>query len=112
MNYLILTSAILGIGAAMDGKSTIDFITQSKGGMVEGDPVMVYLYGTDKPSSFKVIVVGAAVIAAEITLAFLACHFFPHLKPFFAAQQLIQAGVHIYEYFRNEKDLAEYLKGN
>jgi len=100
---LLLTSLALAVGAAMDGKSTIDFLTKSGGKIVEADPVMVYLFGTNQPSTNKVIGVGAAVIGAEILVAGVLSHFFPHLRPYFMAQQLIQASVHVYLYFRNEK---------
>ena len=103
---LILSSIALAIGAAIDGKSTIDFLTKSNGKIVEVDPVAVFLFGTNRPSTSKVIGIGSAVIGCEILAASVLSHFFPHLGPYIVTQQLIQATVHVYLYFRNEKLLA------
>ena len=110
INPLIVTSGLLALGAAFDGKSTIDFLTKGKGAFVEADPVMVWLYGSDTPSNNKVIFLGGAIIAAEIAIAFVASHFWHPAAWLFGIQQVVQAGVHFYEYHRNESMLAAYLK--
>lgn len=107
---LIATSVLLAIGAGFDGKSTIDFLTKGKGAFVEADPVMVFFYGTDTPSSTRVIAIGGLLIAAEIAIAFTASHFWHPAAWLFGIQQVVQAGVHFYEYHRNESMLAAYLK--
>jgi hypothetical protein len=109
MNILAITSAALAVGAAMDGKSTIDFLRKSNGALAEANPLLVWLYRTDTPSNNQVIFGGAAIIAAEVGVALLASHFWHPAAWLFAAQQGVQAGIHVYEYFRNEKTLAAYL---
>ena len=107
---ILITSALMAAGAALDGKSTVDFLTKGKGAFVEANPFMVFLYGTASPSSKRVWVTGALVIAAEIGIALLCARFGRVAVWGFGIQQVVQAGVHLYEYFRNEKDLAAYLK--
>jgi hypothetical protein len=109
-NPLIATSVLLAVGAGFDGKSTIDFLTKGKGAFVEADKILVWLYRTDTPSNKQVILGGGAIIAAEIAIAFVASHFWHPAAWVFMAQQVVQAGVHFYEYHRNEANLAAYLK--
>jgi hypothetical protein len=104
MNLLFITSTIMAVGSLMDGISTIDFLKSPT--LVEADPIMVWIFGTDRPSPKTVILRGGAAIAFEIAAAFLVSHFWYPAVYVFAAQQLAQACVHVYEYFRNEGLLA------
>src|SRR5208283_3396271 len=97
---------LLAAGAAFDGKSTIDFVTKGKGALVEANPFLVWLYRTDLPSNNQVIFGGGAIIAAEIAAAVLISHFWHPAAWLFAAQQAVQAGIHFYEYRRNEANLS------
>ena len=107
---LFITSALLAIGAAFDGKSTVDFLTKSKGTMVEEDSIMIRLYGSDTPSPTRVWVTGTLCIGAEVGIAFLTSHLWHPIMWAFVVQQLIQAGYHLRCYVNNEAVLSSYLK--
>lgn len=108
MNILFITSAIMAIGSLMNGISTINFLKSPN--LVEADPILVFSFGTDRPSPQAVILKGGAAIAVEIAVAFGVSHFWHPAVYLFAAQQIIQAAVHVYEYFRNGRLLAAALK--
>ena len=106
---LIVSSVLLAVGAALDGKSTIYFLTKGKGAFVEANKFLVWLYGTDTPSNNQVIYGGGAIIAAEIGIAVAGSHFWHWMLPLFVVQQLVQAGIHFYEWRRNTDDVNAYL---
>ena len=67
MLFLISVSALV-LAAVADGVSTCRFL---RGGQVETDPVLVFLLGTNKPSSLRLMATGAAVITVEIAAGLL-----------------------------------------
>ena len=109
MIKLLITSCLFAVGAAFDGKSTIDFLTKGKGAFVEANKFLVWLYRTDTPSNNQVIFGGGAIIVAEIAIAFAASHLWHPAAWLFMIQQGVQAGIHFYEYHRNEANLNAYL---
>jgi hypothetical protein len=109
MDPLFITSALLAIGAALDGKSTVDFLTKSKGELVESDPVMVFFFGSDDPTPARMWATGAVLIVAEIGAAFFVSHFWHPAVWAFAVQQLVQAGYHTRCWVNNENVLTSYL---
>ncbi len=108
--FIIMTSVLLAACAAFDGKSTVDFLTKGKGAFIEGDPIMVWLFGSSTPTPKRVWITGMGVIAAEIGIAFLVSHFWHPAVWLFSAQQVVHSVIHVRCWYHNESSLATYLK--
>lgn len=100
---LAIAGIALSLASLADGISTVHFLKIPGGLYWEGDPIMVWIFGTDTPSPKTVYVRGGAVIAGEIAISLLVSHFVPEMKWIFGVGFLLQAGMHIYEAIRNFK---------
>ena len=109
---LIITSALLAVCAAFDGKSTADFLTKGRGNFVEGDPIMVFLFGSNTPTSKRMWITGSLTIAAEIAIALIVSYLWHPAVWCFYVQQFAQSGIHIYNWRSNETSLTSYLKSS
>jgi hypothetical protein len=94
-----ITAAVLIVGASLDGYSTNRFIKISD--YVEADPIMVKIFGTSRPSTFDIVVKGGFVILCELLLAGLALHINHIFGTVVCIAELVQASIHVYEFFRN-----------
>lgn len=96
-----ITAIALGICASLDGYSTDRFVKISS--YVEVDPIMVFVYGTDRPTTFDVFFKGGLVITGELLAALALSHFFPRIGDGACFVLLTQAVVHVIEFIRNMK---------
>jgi hypothetical protein len=98
--HMLLALTAIGVAAAAtaDGVSTNSFV---KKGDVEVDPLMVFLYRTNAPSTARIVLIGGGVIATELGCAFVVAHFHPFTLPFLIAGGLVQIAIHIYEVIHN-----------
>ena len=82
---------VLFAAATADGASTVYAIQH---GCVEVDPLMVWVFGTNKPTAFVIYTRGAAIIAAEAVAATFAGRVGGYI---IGSALLVQAAVHAYE---------------
>jgi hypothetical protein len=94
--FIEIAIAAVALGAFLDGWSTNYAIAR---GNHEVDPVMVRIFGTNRPTAKTIFVRGALVISAESAVAVVASHWLH----WFGLALLVQAGVHIYEAVKNFK---------
>ena len=98
--YLIATAIGVAVAATADGISTNAFV---KKGDQEIDPVMVFFYKTDMPSTKRIVLTGGGLIAGELVAAFALAHWFPVLTLPLIVGGIAQIAVHVVEVIRNRK---------
>jgi hypothetical protein len=70
--FLLIAAIILFCAAFADGYTTWKGVKTGK--LVEGNPLFVKLYGTNKPGAVDEFVYGSLLVAGEIGLAALLIH--------------------------------------
>jgi hypothetical protein len=95
--FLAIAIAAVSLGALFDGWSTNRAIRK---GAHEVNPLMVKIFGTDRPTARTIYLRGTAAISVESFAALDISHFHPHAAAFFAAALFTQAAVHGYEAYR------------
>jgi hypothetical protein len=93
ITVLTIASVVLALAALADGASTVRFLKNPT--LVEIDNLMVWIFGTNRPSAATVYSRGGAVIAAEIALAFGLTHLFHPLGYALSVGILVQSVLHI-----------------
>jgi hypothetical protein len=100
--YLPIAVAILCGAAFADGYTTVKGI--KSGRMVESNPLLVKLYGTNTPSALQTYGGGYGIIAGESALAWLlVSHNVGHMNWFWPTALLFQAGWHVVAAILNER---------
>jgi hypothetical protein len=96
---MLLTIAIaaVSLGAFFDGWSTNLAIRK---GAHEANPLMVKIFGTNKPDAKTTFLRGTGVISCESFAALAISHFHPHAAAFFATAFFIQTAIHGFEAYR------------
>ena len=92
MTFLLIAACILTGAALLDGVSTVRFL---KKGFHEVDPVMVWIFGSDRPNVLTVYFRGGLVILAEIAIAFGIRYFWPPAGIVFGFGGFVQAVLHV-----------------
>jgi hypothetical protein len=95
--FLTIPIILLSLSAAGDGLGTSQAI---KRGHVEVNPLMVKIFGTNRPSARTIFLRGTAAISIESFAALAISHFHPHAAAFFATAFFIQAAIHGFEAYR------------
>ena len=94
----LLAIATLAVGATLDGWSTAYAIRY---GNVEVDPIMLFIFGTNRPTTKIIFLRGGLVIMAESVVTLLVGHFHPEAGRVLSLGLLGQAGYHIWATIRN-----------
>jgi hypothetical protein len=101
ITLLAIICVILAAAALADGISTVRFLKDPALGEI--DPIMVWIFGSNRPPSTTVYGRGAAVIISEIAVAIGVTYFYHSLGYVFIAGALIQSAVHVRATVLNSK---------
>jgi len=96
---LAIASIILLASSFLDGVSTVVALRNPVN--IELDPVMVWVFGTNRPTASTIYVRGMSVIGLEIALAFLLAHASHPLGYLLVAGGLVQSGIHVWAAIQN-----------
>jgi hypothetical protein len=99
MIFLAVVACTLACAALVDGISTVHFLEHTT--YVEIDPVMVFIFGTNRPTPTTVYLRGGLVIVAEIGIAFGLSHLWYPLAIILGIGGLGQAAFHVYAAIKN-----------
>ena len=92
----LLIASITLVGCSLaDGITTVQKV--ANGPFIETDPLLVKLFGTNKPKAWQTLGIGMAIIAGEIAAAWVCNHYSALAGNVFAVGGFVQAGIHAYE---------------
>lgn len=96
---LVITSLILLVGLFLDAKSTVGFLKAKTG--VEGDPVAVWLFGSNTPTPKRVWITCSLLYTAALFCAISAVHLWPSCEWLVCTVQVVESIGHFIAAYKN-----------
>jgi hypothetical protein len=97
---LLIAALTLFVAATADGLTTVRDLNR---GSIEDDPILVSLYGSNTPSTLKIMLGGSAIILAEVAAAYFVNRHSRAAGHALAIAGFGQAAIHVFLAIRNWK---------